>query len=73
MKELSDETFNLLRNQVFECMLDEVSQYSHKDIVRCGFTSIDDYTTEDLLDYLVTTENSEYWNLISQVKTELGL
>ena len=73
MKELSDETFTLLENQVFECMLDEVSQYSHKDIVRCGFTSINDYTTEDLLDYLVTTENPVYDDLITQVKLELGL
>ena len=73
MKELSDDTLTLLENQVFECMLDEVSQYSHKDIVRCGFTSISDYTTEDLLDYLVTTENSEYDDLISKVKFELGL
>jgi hypothetical protein len=73
MKELSDETFTLLRNQVFECMLDEVSQWSPKDIVRSGFLSIHDYTVLDMVDYLVTTENSEYWNLIHQVKLELGL
>ena len=73
MKELSVETFTLLENQVFECMLDEVSQYSHKDLVRSGFTSINDYTVLDMVDYLVTTENSEYWNLIHQVKLEFGL
>ena len=51
MKELSVETFTLLENQVFECMLDEVSQYSHKDLVRSGFTSINDYTVLDMVDY----------------------
>ncbi len=73
MKQLSIDTFTLLENQVFQCMLDEVSQYSHKDIVRSGFLSINDYSESDLLDYLVTTENPVYDDLITQVKLELGL
>lgn len=73
MKQLSLETFTLLQSTVFESMIEEFSQWSSKDIVRSGFTSIYDYSESDLLDYLVTTENPVYDDLITQVKLELGL
>lgn len=73
MKQLSNETFTLLQNTVFDSMIQDVSQWSSKDIVRSGFTSIYDYNEFDLLDYLITTENSEYDELINKVKTELGI